>query len=152
MSYLLDTNVISELRKSARTVDPAVRSWVAAHRPSELYLSAITIMEIDIGVARVERRDPVQGQRLRTWLEDAVLDAFAGRILDFDLPSARHAARLHVPDPRPERDAMIAATAGRHGMTVVTRNGKDFRELGVAVIDPWVATCPDQPHTGARDC
>ena len=140
MSYLLDTNVISELRKSARTVDPAVRSWVAAHRPSELYLSAITVMEIDVGVARVERRDPVQGQRLRAWLEDAVLGAFAGRVLDFDLASGRRAARLHVPDPRPERDAMIAATASKHGMTVVTRNGKDFGALGVAVIDPWVTT------------
>lgn len=138
MSYLLDTNVVSELRKSARSINPSVRSWVAARSPSELYLSAITVMEIDIGVARVERRDPVQGQRLRTWLEDTVLDVFAGRILDFNLPSVRRAARLHVPEPRPERDAMIAATASVHGMTVITRNRKDFLPLGVAVLDPWV--------------
>ncbi|MEV0709795.1 type II toxin-antitoxin system VapC family toxin [Nocardia aurea] len=139
MTYLLDTNVLSELRKSSRSANPAVRAWIAARRPSELHLSVVTIMEIDIGVGRVERRDSVHGKRLRTWLEDTVLDAFSGRILPIDLAVARRAARLHVPDPRPERDAMIAATAGEHGMTVVTRNVNDFEPTGVTIIDPWEA-------------
>ncbi|TLG13961.1 type II toxin-antitoxin system VapC family toxin [Nocardia cyriacigeorgica] len=139
MTYLLDTNVISELRKSPRVADPSVRAWVAARRPSELYLSVITVMEIEIGIGRVERRDSVQGKRLRSWLEDEVLDVFAGRILDLDLASARRAAQSHVPDPRPERDTMIAAIASEHGMTVVTRNTKDFSLLGVPTIDPWAS-------------
>lgn len=139
MTYLLDTNVISELRKSSRVANPSVRAWVAARRPSELYLSVITVMEIEIGIGRVERRDSVQGKRLRSWLEDEVLDVFAGRILDLDLASARRAAQAHVPDPRPERDTMIAATASEHGMTVVTRNTKDFSLLGVPTIDPWAS-------------
>ncbi|MGW0045695.1 PIN domain-containing protein [Nocardia cyriacigeorgica] len=139
MTYLLDTNVISELRKSSRVADPSVRAWVAARRPSEMYLSVITVMEIEIGIGRVERRDSVQGKRLRSWLEDEVLDVFAGRILDLDLASARRAAQSHIPDPRPERDTMIAATASEHGMTVVTRNTKDFLPLGVPTIDPWTS-------------
>ncbi len=94
-------------------------------------------MEIDIGIGRVERRDADQGKRLRAWLDDTVLDAFDGRILAVDLAVARRAARLHVPDPRPERDALIAATADEHGMTVVTRNTKDFAPTGAPVIDPW---------------
>lgn len=137
MTYLLDTNVLSELRKSASSADHSVRAWVASRRPSELYLSVVTIMEIDLGIGRVERRDSAQGKRLRSWLEDTVLDAFSGRILAVDLAVARRAARLHVPDPRPERDAMIAATADEHGMTVVTRNVKDFAPMGVAVVNPW---------------
>ncbi|WP_433598423.1 type II toxin-antitoxin system VapC family toxin [Nocardia sp. CA-135953] len=137
MTFLLDTNVISELRKSSQVADQSVRAWVAGRRPSELYLSVITVMEIEIGIGRVERRDSTQGKRLRMWLEDKVLDAFAGRILDLDLSAARRTAQLRVPDPRPERDAMIAATASEHGMTVVTRNAKDFGPMGVPVIDPW---------------
>ncbi|MFC6011120.1 type II toxin-antitoxin system VapC family toxin [Nocardia lasii] len=137
MTFLLDTNVISELRKSPHSANPAVRSWVAQRRPSDLFLSAITTMEIEIGICRIERRDPVQGSRLRTWLEADVLDVFANRILPLDVAVGRRAARLHVPDPRPERDAMIAATASEHGMTVVTRNVKDFEPMGVPVINPW---------------
>ncbi|MGS2806887.1 PIN domain-containing protein [Nocardia sp. MW-W600-9] len=139
MTYLLDTNVLSELRKSARSADPSVRAWIGARRPSELYVSVVTIMEIDIGIGRVERRDSAQGKRLRAWLDDTVLDAFAGRILAIDLAVARRAARMHVPDPRPERDTIIAATAGEHGMTVVTRNVQDFAPTGIPVIDPWDA-------------
>ncbi|MBA4855911.1 type II toxin-antitoxin system VapC family toxin [Nocardia farcinica] len=137
MSFLLDTNVLSELRKSARAADPGVRAWVAARRPSELYLTVVTVMEIEIGVGRVERRDPAQGKRLRTWLEDDVLDVFAGRILGLDLAAARRAAQWHVPDPRPERDTLIAAIASEHGMTLVTRNVRDFAPMNVPLIDPW---------------
>lgn len=137
MSYLLDTNVISELRKPERRAAPAVRSWVSSRAPSDLYLSAITVLEIEVGISRVSRRDQTQAGRLRTWLEDGVLKVFAGRVLSIDVPVARQAARLHVPDPRPERDALIAATAAVHGLTVVTRNVADFEPMGTAVIDPW---------------
>ncbi|WP_280236297.1 type II toxin-antitoxin system VapC family toxin [Nocardia cyriacigeorgica] len=139
MTFLLDTNVLSELRKSSRIASPSVRAWIGGRRPSELYLSVITVMEIEIGIGRIERRDSIQGKRLRTWLDEEVLDTFAGRILDLDLASARRAARFHVPDPRPERDTMIAATASEHGMTLVTRNVKDFTPMGVPLIDPWNA-------------
>ncbi|TCJ99450.1 type II toxin-antitoxin system VapC family toxin [Nocardia alba] len=137
MTFLLDTNVISELRKSPQSVNPAVRSWVAQRRPSDLFLSVITIMEVEVGICRIERRDSAQGSRLRTWLEDDLLDVFANRILPLDLAVGRRAARLHVPDPRPERDAMIAATADAYGMTMVTRNVKDFEPMGLPVINPW---------------
>lgn len=138
MSYLLDTNVISELRRSEGRAEPAVRRWVASRAPSDMYLSAMTILEIELGIARLRRRDPQQASRLQTWLENDVLDVFAGRILPMDVRVARHAARSHVPDPRPERDAIIAATAAVHGLTVVTRNISDFEPMGVALIDPWV--------------
>ena len=137
MSYLLDTNVVSELRKSEKRADSRVRSWIAARDPSDLYLSVLTIMEIEIGIGRLNRRDSVQAGFLQAWLEDNLLKVFSGRILPMDLAVARRTARLHVPDPSPERDAIIAATAAVHGLTVVTRNVKDFELLDVAIIDPW---------------
>lgn len=124
MSFLLDTNVVNELRKPARWADPHVRSWVASRRPSDLYLSVITILEVERGIARLDRRDHAQAQRLQSWLDEQLLDAFAGRILPIDVAAPRRAARLHVPDPQPERDALIAATAMVNGLTVVTRNTK----------------------------
>lgn len=138
MTFLLDTNVISELRKPECRADANVRSWVAGRLPEDLFLSAITVLEIEVGIGRLERRDRRQAQRLRMWLEDEVLDSFAGRVLPVDLPVARRAARMHIPDPRPERDALIAATAAEHDMTVVTRNVNDFMPMGVTVIDPWL--------------
>lgn len=137
MSHLLDTNVISELRKPERRADVGVRSWVAARALADLYLSTITVLEVEVGIGRIARRDPAQGARLQAWLDEELLDTFAGRILPVDVPVARRAARLHVPDPRPERDALIAATAAVHGLAVVTRNAKDFEPLDVAVINPW---------------
>ncbi|MFT4296210.1 MAG: type II toxin-antitoxin system VapC family toxin [Micropruina sp.] len=137
MSYLLDTNVVSELRKSERRADPGVRAWVAARAVSGLYLSVITVLEVEVGIARLARHDPAQAERLQTWLDDELLDAFSRRVLPVDIPVARYAARLHVPDPRPERDALIAATAAVHGLTVATRNVKDFNSLDVAVVNPW---------------
>lgn len=137
MRYLLDTNVVSELRRSKRQAEPAVRQWVSEHNPLDLCLSSITILEIELSITRPRRRDASQGDRLQAWFEDDLLDVFNGRILPVDVLVARRAARLHVPDPRPERDALIAATAVVHGLTVATRNVADFEPMGVAIINPW---------------
>lgn len=134
--YLLDTNVVSELRRLDRA-DENVRRWSQRTAGAELFLSAITIMEIEIGILRIERRDPPQAATLRVWLENGVLAAFGERILAIDLAVARRCAALHIPDPRSERDAMIAATALVHGMTVVTRNTADFAATGVSFLNPW---------------
>lgn len=133
---LLDTNVVSELRKAHRA-DPKLRAWADAQVPATLFLSVITILELEIGVGLMERRDVRQGAALRRWLENKVLPAFDGRILAFDTPAARRCAPLHVPDRRPDRDAMLAATALAHGLSVATRNVADFRGIAVTVIDPW---------------
>jgi predicted nucleic acid-binding protein len=138
--FLLDTNVISELRK-ARTgrADPRLLDWARQAAPASLYLSVVTVMELETGVLRIERRDGAQGQVLRQWLEQQVLPTFDGRVLPVDLAVARRCAALHVPDPRAERDALIAATALVHHMVVVTRNTADFAPTGVALLDPWAA-------------
>jgi len=137
VSYLLDTNVVSELRKSAERAAPNVRAWAQLQATSELSISVITAMEIEIGIARLERRDSAQGQVLRTWLERDLLAAFATRTLPVDLDVVRRAALMHVPDPRPGRDVLIAATALTHKLVVVTRNVADFQRLGVELLNPW---------------
>jgi predicted nucleic acid-binding protein len=136
--FLLDTNIVSELRKSAK-VNPQVRRWAAGISPTALYLSVISVLELEIGVLRVERRDPSQGAILRAWLEGRVLTAFEDRILPIDNSVARRCARLHVPNPHSDRDALIAATAIVHGMTVVTRNTVDFHSTGVPLLNLWEA-------------
>lgn len=141
MTYLIDTNVWSELRNRGRANDN-VRAWAETVGPADLYLSVVTVFELERGVLLMERRDPQQGSRLRRWLEDHVLEPFDGRILPIDTPTARRCAALHVPDPRPERDALIAATALTHGLTVVTRNVGDFEPMGVALLNPWLPTSP----------
>ena len=138
--YLLDTNVISELRKT-RTAkgDRRVRVWSESMPLASLFLSSITVLELERGTLLMERRDARQGAMLRSWLEDHVLPAFGGRILPVDTAVALRCAALHVPNPRSYRDSLIAATAMVHGMTVVTRNVSDFEPIGVALLNPWEA-------------
>ena len=124
--FLLDTNVISELRKAGDgKANPNVVAWLSSVDSTTLYLSAITLMELEIGVGRLERRDPTQGARLRTWLETQILPEFS--------------ARIHIPDPRPLNDSLIAATAVAHGMTLITRNTADFTPTSVPLLNPWLA-------------
>lgn len=134
--FLLDTNVLSELRRRDRT-HPGVAVWADGVRASDLYLSVITVLEIEAGALLVARRDAAQGAMLRTWIDDKVLPAFEGRILPVDTAVAQRCARLHVPDPRAERDALIAATALVHRLRVVTRNVADFAPMGVELLNPW---------------
>lgn len=138
--FLLDTNVVSELRKAkAGKADKNVVDWAASAAASSMFISAITVQELEIGVLLIERRDSAQGVVLRRWLEAQVLPAFADRILPVDTAVALRSAVLHVPDPQPVRDSLIAATALVHGMPVVTRNVSDFAPAGVEIIDPWQA-------------
>jgi toxin FitB len=136
---LLDTDVVSALRRLDRA-DANLLQWASRTPISELYLSVVTILELEVGVLRLERRDATQGTVLRTWFERQVLGRFDGRILPFGQQAARRCARLHVPDRRPDRDAMIAATAAAHGMAVATRNIADFAPTGVELINPWAAS------------
>ncbi|MFO7875449.1 MAG: type II toxin-antitoxin system VapC family toxin [Desulfovermiculus sp.] len=136
--YILDTNVVSELRKAGSgRADSRVISWAEDVHTTDLYLSVITLQELELGVLLVERKDAAQGMVLRTWLNSHVLPAFTERIIAIDVAIAIYAAKLHVPDPRPVRDGLIAATALVHGMTVVTRNIKDFAPTGVSLLNPW---------------
>jgi predicted nucleic acid-binding protein len=138
--FILDTNVVSELRKARDgKADPRFVQWVRTVVAVELFLSVITVMELEIGVLQMERRDPVQGDILRKWLDRHVIPEFLGRTLPVDFDVAGRCARLHVPNRRNERDAMIAATAIVHGMTVVTRNVIDFETTGALVLNPWNA-------------
>ena len=139
--FLLDTNVVSELRKArAGKADRNVAAWANDVPAAALFLSVISVQELEIGILLAERRDPEAGAVLRAWLEGHVLQAFAERIVLVDTAVARRSAALHVPNQRPVRDGLIAATALVHGMTVVTRNVADFEPTGVRVLNPWHET------------
>lgn len=136
---LLDTHVVSELRKvRSGRADPQVARWADSVDAAQLYLSVVTVQELEIGIRLLERRDAAQGRILRRWLDEQVLPAFAERTLPVDTAIALRSAALHLPDPRPVRDSLIAATAAVHGMAVVTRNERDFDGTGVRVVNPWV--------------
>lgn len=136
--YLLDTNVVSELRKAGDgRADANVVAWLSGRDAGAFYVSAITLLELELGILRVERRDGPQGAMLRRWMDSRILPEFLERTLPVDAPVALRCARLHVPDPRSDRDALIAATALVHGMSVVTRNSADFAPTGVALVNPW---------------
>ena len=134
--YILDTNVVSELRK-AKKAHQNVKKWAQPLPVASLYLSVISVLELEIGILLIERRDQEQGAILRTWMDRHVLPTFSGRILAIDLAVAQRCATLHVPNPRSDRDALIAATALVHGLTVATRNVADFERMGVGVFNPW---------------
>ena len=137
--FLVDTDVVSELRRHATgRADPRVVAWADAAPVAVQFVSAVTLTELEVGVLRTERRDLRQGPALRRWFDEDVLRAFAGRVLPVDEAVARGVAALHVPDPAPSHDALVAATALVHGLTVVTRHVADFvRFDGVGVLDPW---------------
>lgn len=139
--YLLDTNVVAELKKAkSRKADQNVLAWANSVSTASLFLSVMTVLELEMGILLMERRDPAQGAVLRFWLNTHVLPAFRDSILSVDTAVAQRCARLHVPDPRPGRDMLIAATALVHGMTVMTRNVDDCAPTGVDVLNPWEYT------------
>lgn len=137
--FVLDTNVVSELRKvRSGKADPGVATWASEVPSGQLFVSSITIHELEHGVLLAERADPPKGAVLRRWLDHSVAAAFDQHVLAVDATVARRAAALHVPDPAPFRDGLIGATALVHGMTLVTRNIKDFTRFdGLDIIDPW---------------
>lgn len=134
--FVLDTNVLSELRQGKPHRDPRVLAWASGQEAARLYFSAATAFELEVGVLGMERKDKTQGERLRNWWT-LVQAAFAGRILPFRGSTALLCAPLHVPDKRPYRDTMIAATALEHGFALVTRNVSDFQVPGLKLVNPW---------------
>ena len=135
--YLLDTNVISELRKGPRAYEAVVR-WASGISQCDMFISVISIMELRMGILRLERKDTKQAAILERWLTQQVFPTFKRNILVIDTAIANQCAALHVPDPRSDRDALIAATALVHGMTVITRNIADFKDTGVPLLNPWL--------------
>lgn len=133
MKYLLDTNILSDTRKQAH---PPLGTWLAAQPRADLAISVVALLELERGVLRLERRDRTAGAHLRKWLTIDVPAAFAGSILSVDERVARRAAGLHVPNPMPEMDALVAATALEHGLALVTRNTKDFQRAGISLVNP----------------
>jgi hypothetical protein len=142
--FVLDTNVLSELRRPDRA-DPNVVKWANGALASQFFLSVITLLEIERGALRIARRDAEQGRILRAWIDGQILVRFETRILPIDREVALRCAQLHIPDPRSERDALIAATALAHGMTVVTRNTQDFALMGVPLLNPWMPATGKPP-------
>jgi toxin FitB len=133
--FLLDTNVISELRRQSKA-DRSVLAWYKRVSPDLMFVSPVVFAEMEIGVRSLERRDKLQAAMLRIWVEN-IFETFKNRCIPIDQNIARIFARLQVPDRRPERDAWIAATALEHSLTVVTRNEADFKPMDVPLLNPW---------------
>ena len=136
MSFLLDTNVVSELRKAR--ADPRIATWFRSIASEDLHLSAIVIAELRRGVERVRRHNAAQALHLEAWLR-RVKDAFGPRILPVTVPIAEEWGRINVPDPLPIFDGLLVATARIHGLTLVTRDISDLQRRGLPVLDPWTA-------------
>jgi hypothetical protein len=135
VTYLIDTNVLSETRK--RQPAQGVTDWIAATPPDRLHVSVLSLGEIEQGIARIRAwGDQQQASALERWLQ-AVEDGFADRILPVTLLVAAAWGRQRHEQPLPVIDALIAATARVHGMTVVTRNTKDFERAGIQVLNPF---------------
>lgn len=134
--FLLDTNVISELRRPDRA-NAGLAAWAAGATQADLFISAITLFEIELGAAQAGRKDSAKEAVLRAWIDGRIVPGFRNRILPVDIGGAQRCAALHVPDPRPQRDSLIAATALVHRLVVVTRNVRDFEPMGVQVLNPW---------------
>lgn len=135
MSFLLDTNVVSELRKGARA-DRGVREWLSSADDAEVYLSTIVVGELRQGVERLRRRDPIQAEALEEWLS-AVKERYAGSILPVTTDIAEQWGRMNVPDRLPAIDGLLAATALVWRLTLVTRNTRDVARTGVRTLDPF---------------
>ncbi|RXH41979.1 type II toxin-antitoxin system VapC family toxin [Bradyrhizobium zhanjiangense] len=134
--FLLDTNVISELRRPDKA-HRNVAAWASSIPAASFFISVISILEIELGARLIERKDTTQGAILRAWIDNHILARFEDRILAIDTAVAQRCAQLHVPNPRAERDALIEATAFVHGLTIVTRNVGDFEPTGVPLLNPW---------------
>jgi toxin FitB len=135
LSYLLDTNVISELRKGKRA-DANVTSWLAGVAEEEIFLSVLTIGEIRRGIERVRRRDPDSAAALDRWL-NLLSEAHGDRVVPIDREIAEEWGRMNAPDPLPVVDGLLAATARVLGLTLVTRNIADVKGTGVELLDPF---------------
>ncbi|MCY6412791.1 type II toxin-antitoxin system VapC family toxin [Acinetobacter sp. VNH17] len=138
--YLLDTNILSQIRKIHHPHCPnAFKHWFETTDLSLCYLSVITIFEIEQGILRKEHIDPIQGHLLRTWFEQKIQSEFKDRVLELNMTIALKTAQLHVPNPASLTDSMIGATALQHNLTLITRNTKDFQSFGVKLFNPFEA-------------
>ena len=136
--FLLDTNIISESRKlGSSRIDPRAARWFDQIDLEETFVSAMTIFELELGVRQMERRDAKQGSALRHWLDDQILPTYENRTLPLSRDIALICAGLHIPDPKSERDAWIAATAIDAKLTLASRNVADFAGMGVELINPF---------------